>query len=179
MTPDDPLPHFGSGIVLRRLGPADLAAFQAYRSDRELGRYQGWSAMSDERARAFLAEMHAVALFTPGEWVQLAIVAAGEGTLIGDIGLCLSSDSREAEIGVTLARPAQGRGLATAAVREGLRLIFRLTPAERVLGITDARNLASIRVLERAGLRKLGERAALFRGEPCAECVFAVRRADL
>jgi [ribosomal protein S5]-alanine N-acetyltransferase len=72
----------------------------------------------------------------------------------------------------------EGRGLATMAVREAVQLIFQLTAVERVLGITEARNRASIGVLERVGLRKLEERNTEFRGESCVECVYAVARTD-
>ena len=174
----DPLPRFGAGVVLRRLSASDLAAFQAYRTDPELGRYQDWSAMSDAQAREFLDEMNKVPLFRPGEWAQIGIAEPKGLSLLGDIGLYLAEDSRHAEIGFTLARPAQGRGLATAAVREAVQLVFQLTSVERVIGITDARNQASIAVLERVGMRKQDERDAVFRGESCIESMYAVARDD-
>jgi [ribosomal protein S5]-alanine N-acetyltransferase len=174
----DPLPRFGAGVVLRRLDATDLAAFQAYRTDVELARYQGWSAMPDSEAREFLDEMNKVPLFRPGEWAQVGIAEPEGSILLGDIGLYLAGDSRHAEIGFTLARRAQGRGLATAAVREAVQLVFQFTTVERVLGITDVRNHASVRVLERVGMHKQEERSLVFRGESCVECVYAVPRDD-
>ena len=41
------LPQEFRGGRLRRMRPEDLTAFQAYRALPELGRYQGWSPMSD------------------------------------------------------------------------------------------------------------------------------------
>jgi ribosomal-protein-alanine N-acetyltransferase len=174
----DPLPHDGAGVALRRLSPSDLVAFQAYRADPGLSRYQGWSIMPDAQARVFLDEMSKVALFRPGEWSQIGIAEPAGSTLLGDIGLYLSGNTRHAEIGFTLARFAQGRGLATAAVREAVQLVFRFTTVDRVLGITDARNHASIGVLERVGMHRQGERTAIFRGESCVEHVYAVSRDD-
>jgi aminoglycoside 6'-N-acetyltransferase len=132
--------------------------------------------MTDDEARRFLGEMNQVPLLRPGKWAQLAIGEVGSSALLGDIGLYLAGDSRHAEIGFTLARTAQGRGLATAAVREAVQLVFELTSVERVLGITDARNHASIGVLERVGMHKQDERSALFRGEPCLEYVYVMPR---
>jgi len=172
------LPRFGPNVALRRLSGADLAAFQAYRTDAELARYQGWSAMPDSQARAFLDEMNKAPLFRPGEWAQIAIAEPHALALVGDIGLCLAEDSRHAEIGFTLARHAQRRGLATAAVREAIHLIFASTAVERVVGITDARNRASIALLERVGMRKAEQRTTEFRGEPCVEYVYALPRSD-
>lgn len=172
----DPLPRAGEGVLLRRLGVGDLAVFQAYRGDAELGRYQGWSPMSAAKAAAFLDEMSAAPLFRPGEWAQIGIAEPSGSRLLGDIGLFLAEDGREAEIGFTLARAAQGRGLATAAVREALRLVFESVPVLRVVGITDARNLASIRLLERVGMARRDTREAVFREETCIEHVYVAQR---
>jgi len=172
------LPRFGPDVALRRLSGADLAAFQAYRTDAELGRYQGWSAMPDSQARAFLDEMNKAPLFRPGEWAQIAIAEPHTLALVGDIGLYLAEDSRHAEIGFTLARHAQRRGLATAAVREAIHLIFASTAVECIVGITDARNHASIALLERVGMRKVEEQTAEFRGEQCVEYVYALARSN-
>jgi aminoglycoside 6'-N-acetyltransferase len=147
----------------------DLAAFQAYRSDPKVGRFQGWSVMSDEAATAFLCDMNACQLLQPGTWLQLGIAEPQSMRLLGDIGLRLADSQDEAEVGFTLAPQAQGHGIATAAVGAAIGLVFRQTPAKRVLGITDARNLASIRLLARVGMQKLGSTPAVFRGESCIE----------
>ena len=170
------LPRAFAGGMLRRLALADLSAFQAYRRDPELARYQGWSAMSDDEALAFLREMSAMPRPAPGEWLQLGIADADGVRIVGDIGLCLAADAGHAEIGFTLAADAQGRGIATAAVREAIAWLFEVTTATQVRGITDARNLPSIRLMERVGMRRVASREAIFRGEPCVEHVHALER---
>lgn len=171
----DPLPRTADGTVLRRLAVSDLPAFQAYRSDSLLAQYQGWLPTSDAEASAFLARMSAAPLLQPGIWSQIGI-ASPAGFLIGDIGLCLSADAHEAEIGITLSRQSQGRGLGTAAAQEAINLIFEHTNVERVLGIADARNVRSIRLLQRVGMRMLESRDTVFREEPCLEHVYVVSR---
>ena len=155
---------------------SDLGAFQAYRSIPELGRFQGWSPMSDSEALAFLTEMESASLFQPGQWVQLAIAEPSTGALSGDIGLYVSADGQSGEVGFTLAPSAQGRGIASAAVRQALQLLFAATAVTRVLGITDARNTASIRLLERLGFRCTETRTTLFRREECIELVYELQR---
>ena len=172
----DPLPRVAHRVALRRLAVSDLAAFQAYRHDTLLGQYQGWSPTTDAEATSFLAEMNTSGLLQPGAWAQIGIADANNQELIGDIGLFLASDGRSAEIGFTLRRESQGRGMATTAVREAIKLVFEHTKAEQVLGITDARNLSSIRLLERVGMRKTESRSAVFRGEACLEYVYVVLR---
>ena len=162
-------------VVLRRLTASDLPAFQAYRSDPVVARYQDWKPKSDAQASAFLAEMGTAPFFQPGKWSQIGI-ADSEGALIGDIGVLLARDGREAEIGFTLRRESQGRGRGTAAVRLAIDLVFEQTRARRILGITDARNHASVRLLQRLGMQMIESRGGTTRGEPCIEHVYALSR---
>ena len=165
----DALPHETPSLRLRRLREADLPHFQAYRSDAELGRYQGWLPMDDSAALAFLQAMAGSAFCPPGAWCQLGIAERGNDGLIGDIGIHLQADGSAAEIGFTLARQAQGRGLALEAVQAAIDLVFAHTAAARVVGVTDARNSASVRLLERAGMRRFTTLDAVFRGQACVE----------
>ncbi|MBJ6982156.1 GNAT family N-acetyltransferase [Luteimonas sp. MC1572] len=172
----DPLPRLAGAAMLRRLAPSDLAAFQAYRHDAELGRYQGWAPVPDDDAREFLRHMGAAELLRPGTWCQIGIAQAVDAALIGDIGLLLSSDATTLEIGFTLRRESQGQGLATLAVAEAIAMVFEHTPAQRVIGIADVRNLASTRLLERLGMAKIETRTVISAGEPCTEHVYAIGR---
>jgi aminoglycoside 6'-N-acetyltransferase len=172
------LPRDFPGGRLRRLRPSDLEAFQTYRSIPELGRYQAWSPMSEADAIDFLAEMSQAALFGAGRWVQLGIADPQSDRLVGDIGLYLSADASSGEVGFTLEPALQGRGVAAQAVGEALQLLFARTAATQVRGITDARNLRSIRLLERLGFGLAESRQTSFRGEPCIELTYVLPRPD-
>lgn len=163
-------------MKLRRLAAADLADFQAYRHDPEVGRWQGWTPWPDAEALAFLEEMAAIPLFQPGRWTQLGIADEATGRLLGDIGIHLAADGRDAEFGFTLARGAQGRGIASAAVLAAIDMVFGQTPAERIHAQTDARNTACIRLLERLGARCVQRIVTEFRGEPCIEWRYELAR---
>ncbi|MDR7335733.1 GNAT family N-acetyltransferase [Roseateles asaccharophilus] len=156
-------------MKLRRLAATDLAAFQAYRGDPDVGRWQGWTPQADEQALAFLNEMATIPLFQPGQWSQLAVADAQTDRLIGDLGIHVSADGLEAEFGFSLARAAQGRGIATAAVRAAIALVFEQTGVQRIHAQTDARNSACIRLLERLPARLLARIETEFRGEACVE----------
>ncbi|HXU32409.1 MAG TPA: GNAT family N-acetyltransferase [Thermoanaerobaculia bacterium] len=172
----DPFPRLAPRVVLRRLAPADLAPFQAYRADPEVARFQSWSSMSAEEALAFLAERGAAPFGRPG-WFQIGIAERATGRLVGDIGICLHRDESEpAEIGFTLATPWQRQGIGSEAVRETLALLFEHTAVSQVMAITDTRNLPSIRLLERVGFSLSRTIPAFFRGEACNEHVFVIRR---
>ncbi len=161
-------------------------------------RYQGWLPMADAQALAFLAEMSTAALLVPGEWCQIGIAApvtdepvreihrgdmlSGD-MLIGDIGVCVAHDEQQAEVGISLSPAYQGRGFATAALRDAVRWIFHCTPVAQVVGIVDARNDASIRLLPRVGMRSCATHNTTFRSEPRVEMTsveieFAIARAE-
>ena len=144
-------------LVLRGFEEPDLEAFLAYRNDPEVARYQSWSSFSREEAEAFLASQRAVERWTPGTWVQLALERREAPGLIGDCALkILAEDSRQAEIGFTLARDWQGRGYGTEAVAALLGHLFGSLGLHRVLAVTDAENAAAAALLERVGMRREG-----------------------
>lgn len=175
----DPLPRQGPRISLRRLRVADLELFQAYRADPNVGRFQGWSPMSTSEATAFLSDMSTAAFGKDGAWFQIGIAERSTDRLIGDLGVCLRrAEDRYAEIGFTLAAESQGQGLASEAVREALVLLFEQTDVARVIAITDTRNDASIRLLQRVGMTLTETVSAVFRGEPCEEHVFVLSRPE-
>jgi RimJ/RimL family protein N-acetyltransferase len=121
--------------------------------------------------------MAAAAFGVPGEWFQIAVADRSTDRLVGDIGICLRDDpTRTAEIGFSVAPAAQRRGLGTEAVNAAVALLFELETVERIEGITDARNLPSIRLLERVEMRPDGIRQALFKGEMCIEHVYSIAR---
>ncbi len=76
-------------------------------------------------------------------------------TLIGDVSLHLVSDEhRQGEVGYIIHPDHAGRGYATEAVRQLLRIAFDDLGLHRVVGRLEARNLASARVLEKLGMRR-------------------------
>lgn len=172
---NDFLPIDTPRLRLRRLGAHDAPALAATRNDPELARYQGWSAMDLAQARAFVDEMQSAPAFVSEEWLQVAIAARATDALVGDIGLCLHADG-DCEVGFTLARAWHGQGLATEALRALLPALWAQPAVVRVVGITDARNLASARVLERLGMAVAGRERVEFRGAWCTEVRYVLER---
>lgn len=170
------LPVAQGDTTVRRFQPDDVAAFHAYRCDAEIARYQGWSGLTRAAAEAFVDEMVTIVDFQRGGWIQLAIAEEASNRMLGDLGLFVEADESIAEIGFTLERQAQGHGHATRAVRLGLRLLFECTAVARVRAITDARNAASIRLLERSGFTLSSSHEAPFKGETCTEHLFLRER---
>ncbi len=145
-------------LVVRRFVARDAAAFAAYRSDPEVARYQSWDVpVSEVDATRLVAKFAAAEEGTPG-WFQYAVELRDGGILVGDVGVCLHANRMQAELGFTLARPYQGGGYATEAVRCVLNRVFG-AGIRRVSAECDARNTASARLLERLGFRREGCRS--------------------
>lgn len=175
-SPDDPLPRRTARLLLRRLGVSDLADFQAYRCDPEVQRYQGWEIMTSLEAKGFLDRMATVPLLQPGQWSQVGVALQDSNRLIGDLGIRVSKDAGEAELGITLHPLWHHRGLATEACGEAIRWVWERTPVTHILGVTDTRNGPSVRLLQRVGMRPVHQRHVEFRGEPCEELVCRIDR---
>jgi len=93
-----------------------------------------------------------------------AVVRKSDRRVIGYCGLTRFDDlggQPEIEIGYRLARAAWGRGLATEAARAARDYAFDVLTLPRLVAIIDPRNLASIRVAEKCGLRY--EKDVIFR----------------
>lgn len=162
------LPIETERLLLRRLQPGDVERFAGYRADAELARYQGWEPMSMGEAAAFISEMSGAPCFVVETWVQIAIAERPAGAIVGDIGLCLNAQG-ELEFGFTLRRESQRKGFATEAIRALIDALRFRPEVHRAVGIVDARNAASIRVLERLGMAIVAREDTVFKGEPCTE----------
>lgn len=164
-------------VRLRALRDDDLDAFLGYRSDAQVARYQGWWPMDEARARTFLREQGTNAnADSAGRWVQLAIADAATDALLGDIGLWLSHDWTEAELGITIMPAVQGNGIGRSAVRVALTLLFADPRVTRVHANADARNTPSRRMLVAAGFRQVGSSDVFVKEEACVEHRYVVER---
>ncbi len=164
-------------LHLRHFTDADLAPFMAYRNDPEVARYQSWEGTSEREARTFLQEQKQLQPGVPGQWFQIAIELKETGMLVGDCALKIEEhDERQAEIGYTLSRSYQGRGIASEAVSCLLDYVFVTLRLHRVIAIVDCENLASIALLERLGLRREGhfQQNVWFKGKWGDEYLYAM-----
>jgi RimJ/RimL family protein N-acetyltransferase len=102
------------------------------------------------------------------EELNLAIIDAGSGTVLGAVGITVKeSDPAVAEIGYWLAPEARGRGIATRALRLLATWSLRELPIDRLQLTTDVENEASQRVAARGGFVREGVLRAWYdrRGE--------------
>jgi ribosomal-protein-alanine N-acetyltransferase len=150
-------------LVLRSIRPEDEAAIQKWASDIEI-------------ARTTLNIPHPYPSGTAAAWIERTLEAARDGRMLtlvltpqpdcpvdatpgqvlGTLSLGLQSEHARGELGYWLGRPYWGHGLMTEAAIGLLRLAFTSLSLNRVFAFAFATNPASIRVLEKSGLRLEG-----------------------
>jgi RimJ/RimL family protein N-acetyltransferase len=163
----------GPRVLIEPLAEADVAAFTAYRRVPDVARWQGWDVDYDAAdAHRLVAGQPSGDLPGPGDWLQLAVRSPDRAVLHGDVGLHRPADQPHTfELGVTLAPQAQGRGLATEALRCVLAHLFDAgdggAGAHRVVAFCDARNAPVAALLRRVGMRHESRQveADWFKGE--------------
>jgi RimJ/RimL family protein N-acetyltransferase len=164
-------------LTIRRFEVTDVPAFAAYRSVPAVARYQSWDIpFGEEQARRFVAALATSHPDTADEWFQFAVTETTSGRLLGDVAAAPESDHRLARIGFTLAPEARGRGFATEAVTGLLDYLFHARGKHRVAADCDPRNLASVALLERVGLRREAHhlQSAWWKGEWTDAFLYAV-----
>ena len=107
----------------------------------------------DGMAESWIA-MHEGA-WTRHESATLAITEAEAG-LVGTMSLRIELPQRRAELGYWIGVPYWGRGYATEAARAMIEFGFRRLSLHRIYAHHFARNAASGRVMEKAGMRHEG-----------------------
>jgi aminoglycoside 6'-N-acetyltransferase len=132
-------------LVLRPFGSGDLAAVLAYRNDPAVARFQGWPQPFTEAHFARLLDGERRLAATG--WVSWGICDAR--AVVGDIGL--RQDGDEAEIGITLAAAAQGRGYAAEALARLSDFAFDDRCVQHLHAGVNPGNSAVIRLLIGAG----------------------------
>jgi RimJ/RimL family protein N-acetyltransferase len=90
--------------------------------------------------------------------------------LIGHVGLSPLSDG--VEVGFGIATLEQGKGYATEAVSRACAWGFERFSLLAILGVTDAENVASQRVLRRCGFRKKEEKMMRCQGVERSVIIF-------
>lgn len=140
-------------LRLRPCAPADLAALHALFTDPGVRRFLWDDRVIEpgETAGVIQASVASFAAHGFGQW--LAFPREGDRSLVGFSGLRFAPESADVELLYALAPAHWGRGLASEAARAVLRHGFAELRLSRILARTDAPNAASIRVMQRLGMR--------------------------
>jgi RimJ/RimL family protein N-acetyltransferase len=178
--------HHAAADLPDRVRAAAAAAVHGRRLDAvldlhshpEVARYLTWEPYNAAAARRALElRRSCAALEDEGGSLNLAAVLRDGGILVGDaVLLWRSREHRAGEVGFIFHPDHGGRGLATEATEEMLRLGFERLGLHRIIGRCDRRNAGSARLMERLGMRREARfvRTQVIKGEWADELVYAL-----
>lgn len=140
-------------IRLRRPALSDAEAIFEYGSDPEVAYYMDWPMRTsvDQIVESLRGRCE---LWESGSEFYWVIALSEEDRAIGGVSCRIVQDS--AEVGFLLNRRYWGNGFATQAARAIVEWVLSIPSIRRVWATCDTENLASARVLEKAGLSREG-----------------------
>ena len=146
------LPLRTARLTLREFVDTDFDAVYAYSSDPRVTRYLFFGPRSEEATADYLEELLASQKERPRTRFELAVEDQASGKVIGACDLSLI-ESNVVDLGYMLGMEDWGKGYATEIALALVDAAFFDLRAERVISTVDINNGASIRVLEKIGMR--------------------------
>jgi [ribosomal protein S5]-alanine N-acetyltransferase len=139
-------------LNLREFVAGDFQAVHAYSSDPRVTRYLFFGPRDEASTAGYLEDLLASQLERPRTRFELAVEEIATGKLIGACDLSLI-EANVIDLGYMLSADQWGKGYATEIALALVAAAFADLRAERVISTVDINNRASIRVLEKIGMR--------------------------
>lgn len=166
-------------LTLREFTPSDFDAVHEFASDPEVVRWVEWGPNTIEDTRGFFADVDSQRRAQPRTDYPLASTLTSTGEVLGSAMLrTLDPDYQEGSLGYALIRDHWGNGYATEITRRLIEFGFDTIEFERITATCDPRNIASSRVLTKAGMTQIAHlpNHRVIRGEPGDSLLFAITR---
>ncbi|SFE00766.1 Protein N-acetyltransferase, RimJ/RimL family [Actinopolyspora alba] len=165
-------------LLLRSFTESDLDDLHEIQRRPDVTRYLFFDARSWEETKTALDKRGGeTELTTEGQNLAIAVELRETGRVIGDFNLeWVSAELGRAEIGFVMNPDHSGRGYATEAGREVLRLAFEHYGFHRVVGLCNGNNHSSQRLMERLGMRREAffVQGEILKGERADVAVYAM-----
>jgi ribosomal-protein-alanine N-acetyltransferase len=146
------LPIRTTRLNLREFVESDFQAVHAYSSDPRVTRYLFFGPRDEDSTAEYLEGLLASQRERPRTRFELAVEEIASGRVIGACDLSFI-ESNVVDLGYMLSIENWGKGLATEIALALIDAAFFDLRADRVISTVDVNNGASIRVLEKIGMR--------------------------
>lgn len=142
-------------LLLRQVELDDAEAIFSYRSDSVTNKYQGWKPETIKDVHDFINYKVVSEINIAGTWCQLVIIKKEEMKIVGDVGIHFIDPNNEVvELGCTLSKSEQSKGLMTEALTEVIKYLFIHLKKLRIIACIDPGNISSINLFKRLGFKK-------------------------
>jgi ribosomal-protein-alanine N-acetyltransferase len=162
-------------LKLRNITQKDFQAVHEYASDPETVKYMPFGPNTEEETQEFINRNLKQQQEQPRTDYGFGIILKHEDRLIGACGMHGVTEN-QASIGYILNRRYWSHGYATETVKALVDYLFSELGVHRVYASCDPRNHASIRVLEKVGMRLEGKlrENVIIRGEYRDSLIFGI-----
>jgi len=167
-------------LTLRPYAADDIEAVASYSTRDEFIRFLPLPPQTLESAAEFVRRVVDAQPDAKNDW-HFAIQIGETRKLVGAIRIGIREpEHRQGDIGYVIHHDLWGRGYATESLGRILRFGFEELSLERIRATADIRNIASWRVMEKAGMLREGvmRRHRLIRGEWRDSVLYAAIAAD-
>lgn len=162
----------GERVDLKPFSLDDLEFLYRWNNDPEyVGEYEPQEQMTREELEEWLLEEK------PGQ--RWYVIQTKQGRRVGQL-VVREKEDNTIQIGYRVTPPARNKRYCTAAVRTVVNYFFSETDAEKIIAEANPRNMASIRVLEKAGFTQIGykEKAVEINGVWMDGAVYELMKSD-
>ena len=164
-------------IELRSIIISDKYDIFQYRSDPEVYKYQTWKPKTIDEIEEFINSKIVSEPNIEGTWMQFAVCNKDDNKVIGDCGIHFLPEAPEqVEIGITIGRANQGRGMASEALNLIFEYIFHKLQKHRIIASVDPENTSSMKLMEKMKMRKEAhfKKSILINGEWVNDVIYAI-----
>ena len=142
-------------LYIRDFETDDLNEFHRLVQDPDIYKYLPWGPNSKEDTKNFIQTSIEQSSKTPRKFFDMPILLKETSSIAGCIRITVLNH-KEAEIGYWIGKGLWGQGLATEATLGILGFGFQKFKMNKIYAKSNPKNLASIRVLKKAGMVKEG-----------------------
>lgn len=143
--------------ILREFKESDWESVHLYAGNPETVKYMDWGPNTEEETKTFIrGTMETQSQSSRTEYV-FAVISKATGNLIGTAAIRIQdSHSQNGDFGYILHPSQWGRGIGTEVAQILVKFGFQQLNLHRIWATCRPQNIASIRVLEKAGLKREG-----------------------
>ena len=168
-------------LIIRDYNFEDLPVIHELVKPLEIYQYQQWGPNSEEDTENYIKMCISQQSEKPRMSFELCIVSKEDNKIVGAIGIRVRSGaSKKSDLGYWIRHDLWGRGFATEATKAIIKFGFEELGMNRIWATASPENIASLKVLEKAGMQLEGSmRDDMFvRGEFRDSTLMAILKKD-